>query len=309
MIGMEQQRNILVESFLDWREHKVPRMAAAVSFYAIFCLAPLLIMVTAIASLILGHKLAQGQLVFQLQEYLGYYGARFFVRMLQPSGHSGSVTIIGFLALLWGSTAMFAEMQASLNAIWGVRPKAGNFVKDLLRPRIFSFSLVATIGLLLFGFLLVSALIAAVGSGVTGWLPKTKAFFSLLNFVVSFAVVTVLFASIYKRLPDVVLEWRQVKVGAVFTAILFTLGKHLLGAHLGKSAISSTYGAAGSLVLVLLWVFYSSQVLFFGAAFTKSYALRKGYAIAPKPHAELDGHDKRATEILMPENGEGVNGR
>ena len=284
---MKSNRGILIETFSEWRAHNVPRMAAAVSFYAIFTLGPLLIVVMAVASLVLGHRMAQGELILQLKDFLGLGGARFIVKMLYSSSRPQSATLIGLFALLWGSTAVFVEMQGSLNAIWGVRPKPGGFIRGMLRTRAFSFGLVLAIGLLLLASLIVSALISVVGHGIAGLLPQAKHFFSFANFIVSFGVATFLFAAIYKILPDIRLEWRNVWIGAIFTSFLFTIGKHFLGLYLGKTAISSAYGIAGSLVLMLLWVFYSSQILFFGAAFTKNYTMRRGSQIVPKPHAEV----------------------
>jgi membrane protein len=266
---MKRNRDILTDAFHDWRAHNVPRMAAAVSFYAIFTLGPLLIVVLSVASFLLGHKIAQGEFYLQMKDLLGAGGARFLLRILHPASRPGSATLIGLVALAWGSTAVFVEMQASLNAIWGVRPKPGAFIRGMLRARSFSFGLVMAIGALLVTSLIVSALISALGHGISGFLPWAANLFSFANFILSFAIATFLFAAIYKILPDVVLEWKDVRVGAIFTSFLFTIGKHIIGLYLGKTSISSAYGAAGSLIVVVLWVYYSAMIFLFGAELTR----------------------------------------
>jgi membrane protein len=283
---MNTQRGVLVEAFDDWRRLKVPHQAAAVSFYALFSAAPLLVLVLSTASLVLGHKLAHGAFVLQMREYLGPAGTQFFLTVLHPVHRHHGATLIGLIAWGWGTTAAFAEMQGSLNVLWGVRLKQGGYLRGVLRSRFFSFGLVFSTGFLLIASLIATALVSALGHGVTGFLPQAKWLFSTATFAIAFTVETFLFASVYKILPDVVLAWDDVWPGALFTSVLFTAGKYFLGMYLHGASITTAYGAAGSLVLLLLWVFYSSQILFFGVIVTRIRFARRN-RIVPKPHAEM----------------------
>jgi membrane protein len=190
------------------------------------------------------------------------------------------------VTLFVGATGVFVQLQDALNSIWGVRRKPGRGLRNFIKDRLLSFALILGIGFLLLVSLILSAGLSALGNFVTGLLPAQATLWQWINFGVSFGVITLLFAVIFKVLPDVKIAWRDVWIGALLTALLFNLGKYLLGLYLGRSSVTSAYGAAGSLVIVLLWVYYSAQILFFGAKFTQIYSNRYGSHLEPAPGAE-----------------------
>jgi membrane protein len=280
--------NLIKESFKGWQEHGSLDLGAALAYYAIFSLAPLLLIVIAVAGLVWGREAVQGQLVGQLQGIVGPQGGEAIQTMIANAGKQGSgvlATIVGLVTILFGATGVFVQLQSSLDRIWNVEPKPGGGIWSFVRTRMLSFGMVLGIGFLLLISLVVATAVSAVGAWATGLLPGAKVLVEGLTFVVSFAMVTLLFAMIYRFLPDVKIAWRDVWIGAAVTALLFTLGKFLIGLYLAKSSVTSTYGAAGSLVLVLLWIYYSSQILFLGAEFTQVYASRYGSNIRPSKHA------------------------
>ncbi len=209
--------------------------------------------------------------------------------MIANAGRHGSggviATIIGVVTILFGATGVFVQLQSALNRIWNVEPKPGAGIWSFVRTRLISFGMILGIGFLLLVSLVLSAAVSAVGTWATGLLPGSETLVNILTFAVSFVLTTLLFAMIYKVLPDVEIGWRDVWIGAGVTAFLFTVGKSLIGLYLAKSSVASTYGAAGSLVVLLLWVYYSSQILFLGAEFTQVYATRYGSRIRPSKHA------------------------
>lgn len=261
-----------------WLDAKAPRLGAALAFYTIFSLAPLLVIAVSVAGLLFGREAAQGQLTHQLISVLGEVPGKAVEAMLIGASKPASgilASIVGVVTLLIGSTGLFVELQESLNTIWGVPPRPGNTVWLLLRQRLLSFSFVLGMGFLLLLTLVTSAAVSAVTSFVN-LLPYSAKLLQLGNLGVSFAVTTGLLAMMYKLLPDAEIAWRDVFVGALLTAALFTLGKYLIGLYLGLSSFSSTFGAAGSLVAILSWIYYSAQILLFGAEFTQVYAERYG---------------------------------
>jgi membrane protein len=252
---------------------------AAMAFYAATSMAPVLLIVIAIAGLVFGHDAAQNAVTVQLTGLLGQQSAE----MLQTAINSASnksagvlATIIGVVMLLITASGVFGEMQASLNVIWKAEKAEleGSTVLRLVRARAASLGLVAALGVLLMVSLVSSAAISAFGHIVDAYLPFGKFILMALNFVISFALISLLFAATYKVLPDRELEWRDVWVGAIVTAALFTIGKSLIGWYIGSSAITSSYGAAGALIVVLFWVYYSSQIFLLGAEFTHAYSRR-----------------------------------
>jgi membrane protein len=250
---------------------------AAIAYYTVFSIAPMLVIVVAIAGLAFGQEAAEGALVGQLRGMMGDQAAEFLQTALSSaSNHQSGIiaTIIGFATLLITATGVFGEMQASLNAIWKVEPPTG--LTSLLKTRALSLGLVAALGFLLLTSLVASAAITALGHVMDRFLPDASLILQAINFVVSLAMISVLFGAIYKILPDTHLAWRDVMVGAVVTALLFTIGKTAIGLYIGSSSIATSYGAAGALVIVLLWIYYSSQIFLLGAEFTKSYAARHG---------------------------------
>ncbi len=272
----------------NWLDDRCTRLGAAISYYTVFAIPPLLIIVMYVLGLFLDAETVRSQLMTELNGLMGEKGAAAIEQALTNRGHQqtgffASLVAIGTLVVT--STGLFMELQSSLNSVWGVEEKPGQGVWGFIKNRLLSFTMVLIIGFLLLVSLVISAVIAAASGYLNHLMPGLDSFWLVVNTLVSLGVVTVLFAMIFKVLPDVRIAWRDVWVGAVATAVLFTAGKSLLGLYLGRSAAVTTYGAAGSIVLVLLWVYYSSQILFFGAELTQAYANRCGARLEPKPHA------------------------
>ena len=247
---------------------------AAIAYYTVFSLAPMLVIIVAIAGLVFGPTAAQGALSYQLEGLLGHDAAIAVQGMVSSAWRSRSgalATVIGLVTLLLTATGVFGEMQAALNAIWRAEP-TGTTVGRLLRARAASLGLVATLGFLMMVSLVISAAIAAVQTYVGGLIPEVAVLIKVLNFAISLAMITVLFAAIYKILPDRPLQWRDVMVGAVVTALLFDIGKTLIGLYIGSTAVASSFGAAGALAIILVWVYYSSQIFLLGAEFTRAWS-------------------------------------
>jgi membrane protein len=282
-------RDLVMETFSEWNKDNASRLAAALSYYTIFSVAPLLIIAIAVAGLVFGRKAATEQLVGEIRDLVGNDGAQVIQSILQNASKTTSgilATCIGVVTLLVGASGAFGQLQDSLNTIWEVRPKAGRGVKGVLRDRALSFSMVLFIGFLLMVSLLLSAFLSGIGKYLADLLPMSSVVLQGMNFGISLGVTTFLFALIFKVLPDAYIRWRDVWVGSAVTALLFSLGRFLIGLYLGRSSVSSAYGAAGSLVVLLLWIYYSAQILFLGAEFTQVYANKFGKAIIPKPNAE-----------------------
>lgn len=253
---------------------------AAISFYTVTSIAPILLIVVAIAGLAFGRDAAQGALTAQIGGLMGQQTADVLQSAVaSASGKSSGVlaTIIGAVAVLVTASGVFGEMQSALNAIWKAKPHGGT-VSQVVRARAASLGLVAALGFLLLVSLVISAGLTAFGNYLNAILPFGKIIVETLNVLVSLALISILFAAIYKVLPDRPIDWRDVIVGAVVTAVLFTAGKSLIGWYIGSSAVASSYGAAGALIVLLLWVHYSAQIFLIGAEFTKAYA--RGYTNA-----------------------------
>lgn len=279
--------SLLKETIAEWNEDKAPRLAAALAYYTVFSLAPVLIIVIAIAGLVFGQEAAQGEVVNQIQGLVGRDGAEVIESALKSAHRSGPglASIINLVILLFGASGVFAQLQDALNTVWEVAPKPGQGLFNVLRQRFLSFAMVLVIAFLLLVSLVLSAGLAALSSLMNGLLPGFDFLWQLLNFAISFGVVTLLFAAIYKILPDAKVAWGDVWIGAAITALLFAIGKLLIGIYLGNASFGSAYGAAGSLVVILAWVFYSALILFFGAEFTQVYARRYGSRIVPADYA------------------------
>ncbi|HEX2994580.1 MAG TPA: YihY/virulence factor BrkB family protein [Anaerolineales bacterium] len=281
---------LLKETIREWSEDGASRLAAALAYYTTFSLAPLLVLVIAIAGLIGGQEAAQSQTMAQVQDLLGPQGGEFVQSMIENASRPATgvtATIIGVVTLLFGALGVFGELQNSLNTIWEVKPKPAqgllDGVKRFLVDRLLSFTMVLGIGFLLLASLVISAVLSALGNYIGNILPMADLWLQLINFVISFVVVTALFAMIFKFLPEVDIAWKDVWLGAAVTSLLFSLGKFLIGFYLGRSTVGNTFGAAGSLAILLIWVYYSAQILFFGAEFTQVYANRYGSKIVPDP--------------------------
>jgi membrane protein len=279
---------LVKESFKEWRKDGALDLGAALAYYTIFSLAPLLLIVIGVAGLVWGREAVQGQLVGELQGLVGPQGGEAIQTMIANAGKERTgvlATIVGVVTILFGATGVFVQLQNALNRVWSVEAKPGAGLWSFLRTRLISFGMMLGIGFLLLVSLVLSTAVAAVNTWATGRMPGLEVLAQILTFLGSFALTTLLFAMIFKVLPDVEIAWRDVWVGAVTTALLFTVGKLLIGLYLAKSSVASTYGAAGSLVILLLWIYYSSQILFLGAEFTEVYASRYGSHIRPSEHA------------------------
>jgi membrane protein len=251
---------------------------AAIAFYTVTSIAPLLLIVIAIAGLVFGREAAQGAITAQLSGLMGQETAQLLEKAVSNASATSSgmwATLIGVVTLFATASGAFGEMQSALNAIWKAKPK-GDTVSRLIRGRAASIGLVMTLGFLLVVSLAVSAALSALGDQLNAVLPFGEAIMSAVNTVISFVLIAVLFAAIYKVLPDRRLQWRDVMIGAAVTSFLFVAGKSLIGWYIGSSAVGSTYGAAGSLIVLLLWVYYSVQIFLLGAEFTKVFANRHG---------------------------------
>ena len=280
---------LIKDTAAEWSEDNVPLLAAALAYYTVFSLAPLLLIAIAIAGFFFGEEAARGEIIGQIQGLVGKEGAEAIQAMIQnatrPGSGSAIATITGVVILLFGASGVFGQLQVALNTIWEVKPKPGNGIKSFLQSRFLSFAMVLVIGYLLLVSLVLSAGLAAVSNYFGELVPGFVIVGQIVNFVISFGVVTVLIAAIYKFLPDVDIPWKNLWVGAGVTALLFNLGKFLLGLYLGNGSVGSAYGAAGSLIVLLVWVFYSAQILLFGAEFTQVYSKYRGVPIEPSKHA------------------------
>jgi membrane protein len=287
------------ETFQEWSEDKASRLAAALAYYTIFSIAPLLIIVIAIAGAVFGEEAARGEIVRQIQGLVGRDGAEFIeiaIRNASQPKTGAIASIISILLLLLGATGLFTELQDALNTIWEVKPKPGRAMKNVVRQRVLSFAMILGIGFLLLVTLVISTALTAIVGYFSNLLPGVDLIWRVVNFLLSFTVSTLLFGLIFKVLPDVKITWSDVLIGAAITSILFSLGRFLLGQYLGNNTFGSTYGAAGSLVVILAWVYYAAQILFFGAEFTQVYARRYGSGIRPTRNAvplNNNGQSKR----------------
>jgi membrane protein len=265
----------LREIVSNWGVHRCSAQSAALAFYTIFSLAPILVVVIALAGAVFGEEAVRGQIVGEFQGLMGRDAALLVQEVLKSSAKpaTGRLTaLIGVGTLILGATAVFGQLQDALNTVWAVAPKPGAAITTLLRKRLHSFALVVGLGFLL----LVSLVLSAALSWFSSYLERVFAFpvdlLQVANFVVSFVVITLLFAMTYRILPDVRIAWRDVWLGSVLTALLFVVGKTLIGLYLGRTGVASAYGAAGSLVVILLWTYYSSLIFFFGAELTRVHS-------------------------------------
>jgi membrane protein len=281
--------SLLKQTASEWMEDDAPTLGAALAYYTVFSLAPLMTIAIAIAGLFFGKEAAQGQIFDELRVLLGEEGGKAVEEMVQSANAQPTAgvvaTIISVIILLFGASGVFGQLQASLNTIWGVKPKPGRGVLGMIQDRLLSFGFTLVVGFLLLVSLMLTAGIALMANWLGGLMPGSETLAQILNIVFSLAMITLLFAMIFKFLPDAKIAWRDVWIGAFLTALLFTIGKFALGIYLGKSGVASSYGAAGSLIVLLLWVYYSSQILFFGAEFTQVYANRFGSRVAPADNA------------------------
>ena len=268
----------------------MPRLGASLAYYTLFALAPILVVAIAIGGLVFGPEAVRGEIVGQIQGLIGREGAEAVQAMLEGASQPGSsiaATVAGIITFFLGATGAFLELQTALNAIWHVEPKSdGSYWRVLVMQRVISFGLVVALGFLLLTSLLVSAALAAIHRYMGNAFPGVVVLWEALNVIVSLTVITLLFALIYKVLPDVKLSWRDVWIGALVTAGLFSIGRLVIGLYLGTASIASTYGAAGSVVVILVWVYYSAQIVLLGAEFTRAYVDEFGGRPATEEYAE-----------------------
>ena len=271
--------NLFKLTYQEWKEDRASRLAASLAYYTIFSLAPMLVIAIAVAGFLWQQDAVEAQLMAQIQGLVGVDGAEFVAGLLESASNPADgivATLVGIVTLLFGALGVFNELHNALNVIWEVKPETQEgfwqSVKKAIVDRFLSFTMVLGIGFLLLVSLVVSAGLSATQEVLGNAFPIPEIFLQLINLVISIGVITFLFAMIYKYLPDVEIPWRYVWLGAFVTAVLFSLGKMLIGLYLGNSAVASSFGAAGSLVLLLVWIYYSAQILFFGAEFTQVYA-------------------------------------
>lgn len=278
--GIGQWFTLLKDTVSAWIDDYAPSMGAAIAYYTVFSIAPLLLIVISVAGLVFGAEAARGEVVTQLQGLLGTDGAEAVEDMLvavSEPGTSTLTTLLGFAALLVGATTVFAELQSSLDRIWRVPERLQySGLWGLLRARVLSFGMILGIGFLLIVSLLASAGLSAMGRVWAPLFGEGEVIAHVVDFVISLAIITTIFAMIYKFMPRAQIRWHDVWLGALVTALLFVIGKFLIGLYIGKSGVASGYGAAGSLVILLLWVYYSAQIFLLGAEFTWLYAHRFG---------------------------------
>jgi membrane protein len=292
---------VFKETAKDWSRDNATRLAASLAYYTVLSLAPLLMLAVSIAGLVFGEEAARGQIAAQLTAVVGPEAGEGIQTVLENADapETGKLSsIVSIVVLFFGASGVFGELQASLNEVWQVQRKPGKLL-SVLRQRFFSFSMVLGVAFMLLVSLILSAVLTAVGSKLSHALPGGEALWQVVNLLVSVAVITVVFALIFKVIPDVQIAWRDVWVGAFTTAALFTLGKFGLDMYLGRASVASPYGAAGSLIVLVIWVYYAAQILFFGAEFTQVHARKRGAEIKPSKHAEA-----KQLERVVHEDGE-----
>lgn len=279
---------LLKETFSEFMEDKAMRLSAALAYYSVFSLGPLLVISISIAGAVFGKEAAQGAIKQQLTGSIGSESALAVQEMIESVNRSGSnvlMTIVGVVILLVTASGVFAQLKDAMNTVWDLEPKPGGGVKNFLKTRLLALSMVLVIGFLLLISLVLSAATAAMNDAIGKAIPMNEILAQGASLIISIGVVTVLFAMIFKVLPDADVQWRDVWSGAFMTACLFSLGKMLLALYLGREETASAYGAAGALILLLSWVYYSTNILLFGAEFTQVYARRRGRRIQPTENA------------------------
>jgi membrane protein len=308
-LGMKFWFNVLKCTVSDFMEDKALRLAAALAYYAMFSLAPLLIIVMAllssVGSFLFGEENIRQQMQQQLSSTLGEQSAKTIDSMMaaRKLGSSTIAMILGIAALLFGAAGVFGQIQDALNTIWEVKAKPGSGIWHFVRDRFLSLTMVLGLGFLLLISMVLTTAVEAMTTGMGRLFPLPDAVTVTLSLIVSFAVVSVLFAMIFKVLPDVKVPWKVAFIGGIGTAVLFTIGKWGLSQYLGRESTASAYGAAGSVIIILLWIYYSSVILFMGAEFTQAYATRKGIQLQPSEYAQPVTPEARAQEGLDTEPG------
>jgi membrane protein len=287
---------LLKETVLEWWNDNTFRLAASLAFYTIFSVAPVLLIAVGAASIFFARQNAIDRIVRELQQLVGAQGAEAIRTVLQSTGdlgHGAGAIAIGLATLVLGASVAFAELQSALNFVWNVEVRVRRgYLLDYLLDRLRAFSIAASVGFFLLVSLVMSALLSALQDYAMSWVPGLPWLWQVGNAAISLVLVALLFAAIYKFLPDVDIRWRDVWIGAVVTSVLFNGGKYLIGVYLGHAAVGSAFGAAGSFAVLLVWIYYSALICFFGAEFTQVYARRHGRRIEPEGHAQRKTVDK-----------------
>lgn len=284
---------VLKLAYAEWTEDEATRLGAALAFYTALSIAPLLVILIAVIGFFFGDEAARGEIADEIRALVGAQTARTVENAIEHARQpaSGTIaTVLSIITLIVGASGVVAELKASLNRIWDVRVVNAGGIWRIAKERLFSFAMILGVGFVLLVSLALSAALSGLGKFMGAFLPVPEPLLHGANMVLSFAVVTTLFALIYKYLPDAEVSWRDVWKGALFTAVLFVIGKFVLGLYLGKAGVGSAYGAAGSLIVLLVWVYYSAQIFFFGAEVTQVYANMYGSRIRPAEGAELIEH-------------------
>ena len=269
--------SLVKEAGQEWMADKAPRLSAATAYYTILSLAPLLMICLSIAGLVFGRDAARSGIIAQFKTVAGDSGAKAAEELLKNASHvdSGVISIvIGVIMLLIGASAVFGELQDAFNTVWNAPPRPSRGFWGVIKDRFLSFAMVLSVGFLLLVSMVLSTMLSSMSEFAAGSLPGSSILFRVLELAVSFAVITSLFAMLFKYLPDVRVPWREVWIGAAITAALFTIGKYLIGLYLGKAAVATPFGAAGSVVALVVWVYYSAMILFFGGELTQALARR-----------------------------------
>lgn len=289
MKKIKEVGKVIIQSFKNFGADKIPKYSASLAYTTIFSFGPLLIVIIFLCSIFFGQEATQGKIYGQLQQFVGQDAALQLQTIIQNASISdkGSfAAVIGIVTLVLGATAVFAEIQDSINMIWGLKAKPTKGLWKLIRNRFLSFSVVVSLGFLLLVSLAISTVIEGLNDKLKTSFPNiTVVVFYILNLVISFVVITSLFAVIFKVLPDAKIKWKDIIPGALASGILFMIGKFAISFYISKSNVGSTYGAAGSLVVLLLWVYYSAIILYLGAEFAKSWASNKGSSFRPNDYA------------------------
>lgn len=286
---MKKWLDIIKKTWKEWGEDKASRLAAALAYYTVFSIPPLMVVAIGIASVFVDRSVVEEQVVAQGGSLMGAQGADALETILQSAEEPGDgellPTLIGLGLLVFGASGVFTQLQDAMNTIFGVRPDPKRGLMGLIKDRFFSFSMVLVIGFILLVSLVVSTVLTTFGNFLGGLVSDASILLWIINFIISYGVIALLFALIYKTVPDIQIAWRDVVIGAALTALLFKIGEYALGFYFERSDPTSAFGAAGSVILLLLWVYYSAQIIFLGAEFTEIYAREHGAGITPKPGA------------------------
>jgi membrane protein len=282
-MGLKDLKFVVRRTFNEWREDQASRLAAALAYYTIFSIPPLLVIALSIVGQIYDRQLAQQQLISQARSIVGSGGASAIETILQnaqsPTGNA-LVIVFGLATLLFGASGAFSQLESAMNTIWDVPPQSGQGILHTIRERLLAFAMVLSIGFLLTASLVISTMLGALDNLLAGTVPNQVVVFQLIEATISFGTTVLLFALLFKVMPEVEIAWRDIWVGATVTALLFSVGKWLLSFYVSQATPGSAYGAAGSLIVLLVWIYYSSQILFLGAEFTQVYANHYGRRLA-----------------------------